>query len=664
MTWSLFEEEKELAPLVYSNGKTQLNVIEEVIEEIKKGCRIIFIKGICGTGKSAIALNLAREFGKTSIVVPIKSLQEQYIKDYTHKKYVFKKNKFRVDDFPEFVNYPNLKKELEKNEKLKISSIIGRKNFKCRFLEENKELRRVISLKKERNISLFKNSEEEENNLKNNTDFSCDNDYIPCKIEIKEKNIEIIKNYIKENLDKEIYEFEDIKDIKRILIAPLCPYWSPILPAEYSNNNLKDSKKISYNGLSNKKFVINRRKPGCGYYDQYISYAESDVIIFNSLKYKIESLMNRKPLTEIEIIDECDEFLDSFTVEENISLNKLFFALNSVHEEDIKIKKFIKLLNDITNNIKISKRYGENSDIFPIKNTDIEYLLKTVLENSDLMDIIETDESSYLCHLDEVARSFSKFFDETFFSIEKKENDFIISLVTTNLEKKFKELLNKNKILILMSGTIHSEFVIRNIFGITDFKIIYAETKTQGKIIKNKTNLEMDCSYESFQKNLITREKYLTALSKIVDISKKPVLVNVTAFNDLPTDKEKKMYNLNNLPTQDELIEIQKNDSLGERIFDFKNKKLDILFTTKCNRGIDFPGDMCNSIVITKFPYPNVNGIFWKILKKTRPLIFMPFYIDKANRELLQRVYRGLRSKDDKIELFSPDVRVLEFNFV
>ncbi|MBS3087246.1 hypothetical protein J4226_01495 [Candidatus Pacearchaeota archaeon] len=39
-----------------------------------------------------------------------------------------------------------------------------------------------------------------------------------------------------------------------------------------------------------------------------------------------------------------------------------------------------------------------------------------------------------------------------------------------------------------------------------------------------------------------------------------------------------------------------------------------ILFSTKCARGVDFAGDKCNSIIITKFPYPNIQSLFWKIL--------------------------------------------------
>ena len=49
--WSLYEDEKELKPLVFSNQKTQADIVQEVIQAIKEGYKIIFIKGMCGTGK-------------------------------------------------------------------------------------------------------------------------------------------------------------------------------------------------------------------------------------------------------------------------------------------------------------------------------------------------------------------------------------------------------------------------------------------------------------------------------------------------------------------------------------------------------------------------------------------------------------------------------------
>jgi len=91
----------------------------------------------------------------------------------------------------------------------------------------------------------------------------------------------------------------------------------------------------------------------------------------------------------------------------------------------------------------------------------------------------------------------------------------------------------------------------------------------------------------------------------------------------------------------------------------FKSGNSNILFTTKCSRGIDFPGHTCRSVVFTKYPNPNINGTFWKILGKTHPDYFWEFYKDKARREFLQKIYRALRSKDDHVCILSPDIRVL-----
>ena len=90
--WSLYNEEKFLEPLKFSNGKTQEDVVREIIDSAKSGKKIIFIRGVCGTGKSAIALNAAKKLGKTSIVVPGKGLQKQYKEDYESKKYLLKEN--------------------------------------------------------------------------------------------------------------------------------------------------------------------------------------------------------------------------------------------------------------------------------------------------------------------------------------------------------------------------------------------------------------------------------------------------------------------------------------------------------------------------------------------------------------------------------------------
>ena len=142
--------------------------------------------------------------------------------------------------------------------------------------------------------------------------------------------------------------------------------------------------------------------------------------------------------------------------------------------------------------------------------------------------------------------------------------------------------------------------------------------------------------------------------------TKEKTLVHVNSFSDLPNEQEKEKYKFDNLITQKDLREIQENPNNAIHDFYMKNN---ILFTTKCSRGIDFPGDKCRNIILTRYPYPNIQSNFWKILKKEQPDYFTEFYMDKAYRELIQKISRGIRFKGDWINLLSPDIRVLNTKF-
>lgn len=658
MTWSLYQNDKFLEPLRFSNGKSQEDVVKEVLNSIKEGNKIIFVHGICGTGKSAIALNIARKLGKTSIVVPGKNLQRQYQKDYEEKKYVLKSSNLKNIDLEKF---PKLKDLSEKKEKLKISIITGRNNHKCNFLEDNREV--IPKIKKEINSKLHDIflGKREEIKKTIGTDISADNYYIPCKIEIKEKNWRKIKEYLKKNKNVRLNNFSAIKDVKRMSIAPVCPYWSPVIPDKYEIKNLENVQKKAYTGLEDTKFIFYKRKSGCKFYEQFNSYIDSDVIVFNSLKYKLESILGRKPLTEVEIIDECDEFLDSFANQKNINIDRLQNSLAYIFTGGEKIERVVKEINEIIKQIKRNERVNHaigSQDIIPLKETGIYDLLRILLNSSNLFE--EVDDESYLFNIEETAKMFEDFFDESYLTFHKKENSLIASIVTTNLAKKFKEMVDKNKIIVLMSGTLHSDNVLKKVFGLSDFKIIEAETQHQGKIEIQKTGLEMDCKYSNFSSGKFTRKDYLQALSKCIEIAKRPVLVHVNAFLDLPSEEELEEFDIDNLISREKLKDMQNEDKQGVLVDRFKKGQSDVLFTTRCGRGIDFPGEECNSIIFTKYPNPNVQDAFWKILNKTKPQQYWDFYKDKARRELWQKVYRGLRFKEDHIFLLSPDVRVLD----
>jgi len=557
---------------------------------------------------SAMALNLARHFKKTSIVVPIKSLQEQYEKDYTKNHFILKQDK----------------------KPLKIAVIKGRNNFRCPFSGER-----------------------------------ADDQELPCTIEIKNRNTEHLLKYVDQNPEASKEDFSEASDIRRMNIAPACPYWAPLMSASAKPKGLPEVNKIKYEAICGREYALFQRKKGCGYYDQYEAYANADVLIFNSMKYHIESFMGRKPKTDLDIIDECDEFLDSFSSERKLNINKLQSAVSNLtpgdQEKRTALKNLIHKLNDILFSPPVT-------DMQKLEESRIMELLKIAIENPNLA---EDEENNYYNTLVEIARSFEHLLEETYISVNqiknneqrglfggrKKDDTVIVNIVSINLAQKLKELIEQNNVLVMMSGTLHSEQVLKDIFGLENFKIIEAETEMPGKIHVQKTGMERNCSFANFKSGTVTRNQYLKILDMCMAKAKPPTLVHVSAFNDLPSERENQALMLDNLITQERLQEIQSRGNTA--VNEFVNKEVDILFTTKCSRGVDFPGDKCNSIVVTRFPYPNIQGLFWKILKQEQPEKFMEFYMDKARRELIQKVARGVRFKGDKVDLWSPDNRVL-----
>jgi Rad3-related DNA helicase len=385
------------------------------------------------------------------------------------------------------------------------------------------------------------------------------------------------------------------------------------------------------------------------------------------MKYQIETQIGRKPKTDLDIIDECDEFLDSFSSERKINLNRLATSLSNLLPQDQEKRTAVKNLIHQINDILFSPPI---TDIEKLSKSPILKILKTAIENPNLA---EDEELNYYNTIVEIARSFENLLDETYISIQedktssyqsglfnqrsKDKEPIIVTLVSINLAQKFEELIEQNNVLVMMSGTLHSQTVLKEIFGLTNFKIIEAESKNPGTIHKKRTNAELNCSFSNFKNGTITRAKYLKILDMQLARATSPTLVHVSAFKDLPNEEENKKLMLDNLITQERLRELQKRGNMA--VTEFVNKEENILFTTKCSRGIDFAGDLCNSIIITKFPYPNIQGLFWKILKREQPDKFMQFYVDKARRELIQKVSRGVRFKGDKVDLWSPDSRVL-----
>ena len=604
--WSLYRDDKFLAPLKFSNGKTQEDVVREIYDLIKLGHKTIFLHGTCGTGKSAIALNLARLLGKSSIVVPVKALQRQYEEDYTSKMNVLNKN----------------------GKRMKIAMLTGRDNHD----------------------SLFKSG------------ASCADPTLPENIKISEKNYGALLEYYKENpyISNSNKDDPELKNIRRISVAPANPYWGPILPAELDLKILKDAQKHKYMGANGKEWIFYHRKYGCSYYDQYLSYSIADVIIFNSAKYLSELDLGRKPATEVEIIDEADDFLDGLFQQQEINISRAVKALDQISSESVKATEGKRRVTELLDLEEKNKRIlgVDESKIYPLFETKLKQVFEILNSNSELEAEIAIEEMNYANRFLEAARMFKHSIDDVYATFRKTDEGLNVSIVSTNLSGRFEDIAGKSKAMVFMSGTLHSEEVLQKVFKVKDYKVVEAETLNQGNIDIIRTGKEMDCRYSNFNSKKHTREEYLNALSSCMEKAVKPVLIHVHAFNDLPSEKEK--MEITNLMSSEKLKSIQKDDKTGRNVSLFKSGLSEFLFSTKCSRGVDFPGKTCNSIIFTKYPNPNVKDTFWRILQEKHPEYFWSFYRDKAYREFQQRIYRAVRSKDDHVHILSPDSRVLD----
>jgi len=107
MRWEVLNSKGEKVPPLEFEGKTQFDVVREIIEAFDSYNKVFYISPT-GTGKSLIALmTIWNRFSNGIIVVPTKHLQKQYYRDYNPIS-----GKFRI---------PNLR----------INFILGRNNFIC-----------------------------------------------------------------------------------------------------------------------------------------------------------------------------------------------------------------------------------------------------------------------------------------------------------------------------------------------------------------------------------------------------------------------------------------------------------------------------------------------------------------------------------------------------
>ena len=545
MTWGLYSGETLKPPLRYSNGKTQEDIVDEIIEAFES-YDIVALRGGVGTGKSAIAIHVAAEIGngKGIIVVPTKVLEDQYVTDYGG-------GKFRI---------------VLNGRQIRFTSIMGRSNFRCPF-------------------------------------FSClaSSSILPCTKSLTVK------------------DGSKITRLRRIDVASRCPHWSPIITGQYlptytaELDDIKDI--IEYESVTGKKMIVVRNP--CPYYRQFLSYASRNVILMNSAIWEIDTFMGRKPRTKIEIVDEADAWLDSLTFERQISTKTIQRLIDQYADEDPKIvKELDELLIELT--LLLNRYDGYTGEV-----TDdwIGFIDKF----TEIFDEIEREANiSSLLNIDKVWMTIDAKWERVRFFVP-------------NLKAVFARVRERSaEKVLLMSATFPPIDVLEDVFGIDDVCFIEGETTFPGTVYLRRTGKEDYVSYDKWQKSEF-RKKYFSCLDEILQKAKRPVLIHVHSKRYLPADKADEKLNDRTVLRED----------------------FDEAWSTIARRGVDLKGDKCRAICILKHPFSDLSdGMLQAIRLKLGDDAFFRYYRDKADRELIQQVGRAVRSKDDWVEVWSPDLTV------
>ncbi len=697
-----------LSPLKW-NGGDQISNLTAMIKffedhQMDDATKILIYKSCCGSGKSLSVLHVPKEIGGRAIIVtPFRNLQRQYYEDY------FKGNKFI------------LKKD---GTKLKVSVFLGRNNFPCRWLEEQYDYQqKIIEANKKFNQSM----PIDDNVLKSyRVDSTAANRYLPCT--------------------KMLSSIGGGRRAPRYAIASKCHYWIPPpmskeIICKWSNTSSGDVEEAydsdlgvndeqireSMENIDNAPSLLDKIKEKikcsnieyydsvgqgemgvfirdekdkngkpcadvCPYYKQFYSYVESDVIVFNSSKWALETKMGRKPKVKVEIVDEGDYWLDgqAKTIELlRSSIDRVFPANNKMKQiKTSALAYFDMSFKKIKGDIERSKSDGvgiisakDYKELF----YTIDVFLNEYKKQYDDEDSIEQKLSDI-----ETIREYADVASLSYVEGKRAETK-TINVFIPYPDKLLGELFkSSSKNIILMSGTMHGSSVLSNLFGINRdnyiVDILDGRKEHPGKLkcIQPPRNSPMSMvkvTYTTWQSEDF-RNYYNQVLNYILDQLK----IHVDRITGKPGDAKiivltpAKKYAEGILKRPDVFVdfararvnydediiksEIDTNlsdyvDNTLEDIRKIKNTDIEldgdvlrtdkqIIVSTRMIRGTDLKDNKCRAIVMTKWPVGDISdGYLQAIKKRFGDKIFWDIVRDKASREAVQYVSRGLRHDAD-----------------
>jgi len=534
MLWNLQDSNNKcIAPLVYSNGKSQKDISKEIIETLES-YDIVSIQGAVGSGKSVIALQIISHFNSGIIAVPTKVLQRQYVENYC------KGNKFHFN-------------QGDKN--LRVNFMFGKSNFLCNFMGG-----------------------------------SCAGPNTPCNRKL-------------------------MSGERRYQAASECQKWAPVYSPLHISPEVEDSLshcvQLGYKSVRGMKIFFCPDDP-CKYYKQFLHYTKNGAIIMNLAKWTAETWIGRKPNVPVEVIDEGDTFLDSLSYKTTIG-ERFFTRLKN--KQEVTNEKFLYILESF------GKCIQNNRGHEGLINESIIEFLEVIQD--ELRDVVGTSQN--------LVNKVKLFLEHPQMAYAQVKDDKL-TIFLSRPDVVFSELKDRSGKIILMSATTHSPTIYSSVFKLDNVPMIQAEPKFPGTLKLMFTKDSIEVVHRNWVKTEF-RRRYYQVLEAIIAKATRPTLVQVHALKYMPREAK---------------------ELLNRGFID------GVSWSTVTDRGIDLPDEKCRSIIITKFPFPDLSDIVFKVLQRTfGDKTYWHYIRDMANRELVQQCGRAIRHDNDWCEIWSPDAKVL-----
>lgn len=718
-----------LDPLTWQGGD-QVSNLRTMLTFFKKfyipdKTKMMIYKSCPGSGKSATLLHVIRGMGRGIIVTPFKALQRQYYDDY------FKGNKFVM------------KKD---GTRLKVAVILGRGNFPCRWLAEQYDYQQKLieESKKPENVGVYFHIDDFILNLYRQ-DPSAANRKLPCTRPLKltrsgrreprwligsqcpywiptptsKTTIDKWQEKVvdeRKNLEEEFYNTEKAHNADEGLNIPDIEKNIPSITKTTTQlDTIKDRVKCStikyYDSVAWGEVGVfirddvdkdgNKCPSVCPYYEQFYSYIDADVIVMNSAKWHLETMIGRKPLTDLEVFDEGDYWLDNLSAE--IEFPR--YAIDKIVPTDNKVKRlksralelFDMSIKDIKSKIGQKRKTGDGDiniidakyykELFAAMTNTLAELIKS-LEDDERLEGKIVDMLTTLKYIDKASISFRE---------GNKEENKIIKILIPYPDNVLKDLFRRSsQNIIITSGTMHKNSVLSSLFGINAdnyiVEILEGRKKHPGRLYcikapKGHQYVPIKVTHNSWKNSPQFVEHYNKILNYILDNLKIHVDKRTASSGKAKilvlTSAKKYAKGIRNRPDvytdfakddEEDNMSIKIDTTLGDYVDktleDIRSIKKDdinldgnvlrtdkqIILSTRMIRGVDLRDNLCRGIVVLKWPIPDTNAEYNQALKQRFGNdIFWSIMHDKAERETIQYVSRGLRYDLDWCLFSSPD---------